>query len=327
MDRWLGLEVIGKCYMDTEFAQQTVDEASELKLERGIAMKYTTLGRYDLDLVLWKKDNKKLCADGYGYIPDDIIVPYACKDVLAVFRGVPFIRKLLDAQRLWEYYEETFNPFVTDVFFTFAQTGLPMDVPLMDELRELFNWCRRELETEFKLEVTKDAKARLVGKCVELLGAEVGITVGIQTVNMVTEGNVEEAWKDLKKSIPLDKFTTARPFLDHLAAAPEFNIRAPDQMRRWLFDVSGMTPIKTTNQKSKGLPSMDWQNVLKLPPEKQALYTPSVDKQTMMILASQLPLAEALLDLNVVGNLCKAFLKEPETYYDEDLDEETGLAE
>lgn len=78
MDRWLGLKVIGKCYMDTEFAQQTVDESSELKLERGISMKYTTLGRYDLDLVMWKKENKKLCEGGYGYIPDKIIIPYAC---------------------------------------------------------------------------------------------------------------------------------------------------------------------------------------------------------------------------------------------------------
>lgn len=329
MDRWLGLKVIGKCYMDTEFAQQTADESSELKLERGIAMKYTTLGRYDLDLVLWKKANKKLCENGYGFIPEKIIVPYGCKDVLSVYRAVPFIKKLLTAQRLWDYYRDTFNPFVTDVFFTFAQTGLPMDVPLMDELRELFNWCQRELNTEFKVKITQDAKARLLGKCIELLGPEVGVRVGIQTVNMVCNGDIEQAWDELKTALPLDKFTETRPFLDHLAAAPDFNLRAPDQMRRWLYDVSGMTPIKSTDQKARGMPSMDWQKVLDLPPDKQKLYTPSVDKQTLMILDSHLPLVSDLLDLNVVGNLCKAFLKEPEEYYDEDLDEmvveEAGL--
>ena len=252
-----------------------------------------------------------------------------CKDVLAVYRAVPFIRKLLEAQRLWDYYRDTFNPFVTDVFLTFAQTGLPMDVPLMDELRELFNWSQRELNTEFKIKITQDAKHRLFGKCVELLGSEIGITAGIQTVNMVTNGDIEQAWTELKAILPLDKFTETRPFLDHLACAPTFNLRAPDQMRRWLYDVSGMTPIKTTNQKAKGLPSMDWQKVLELPPDKQKLYTPSVDKQTLMILDSQLPLVTELLDLNVVGNLCKAFLKEPEEYYDEELDEmvveEAGL--
>jgi hypothetical protein len=322
MDRWLGMKVIGKCWMDTEFAQQTADESSELKLERGIAMKYTTLGRYDLDLVLWKKDNKSLCEDGYGYIPDDIIIPYACKDVLAVYRAVPFVRKLLEAQRLDKYYDEIFNPFVTDVFFTFAQTGLPMDVPLMDELRELFNWCQRELNKEFRVKITQDAKERLVGKCIEILGPEVGIRAGIQTVNMVTNGEIEKAWDELKTVLPLDKFLVVRPFLDHLAAAPDFNLRAPDQMRRWLYDVSGMVPIKSTNNKAKGMPSMDWQKVLELPKEKQALYTPSVDKQTLMIFDAHLPLASDLLDLNVVGNLCKAFLKEAEVYWDEDLEEE-----
>jgi hypothetical protein len=322
MDYQLGMKVLGKCYMDTEFAQQTVDESSELKLERGIAMKYTTLGRYDLDLVLWKKDHKKLCEGGYGYIPDNIIVPYAGRDVLAVFRAVPFIRRLMDAQRLWEYYEQTFNPFVTDVFFTFAQTGLPMDVPLMDELRELFNYCQRELNAEFKLKVVEDAKARLVGKCIEVLGPDPGIRVGISTVNMVLNGEMDKAWNEIKTVLPLNKFTEVRPFLDHLECSPEFNIRAPDQMRRWLYDVSGMTPIKTTNQKAKGMPSMDWEKVMELPPDRQALYTPSVDKQTLQILANKLPLAEALLDLNVVGNLCKAFLKEPSTYWDEDLGEE-----
>lgn len=322
MDYQLGMKVISKCYMDTEFAQQTVDESSELKLERGIAMRYTTLGRYDLDLVLWKKDNKKLCEGGYGRIPDAIMYGYACRDVLAVFRAVPMIRKLLEAQRLWGYYQDTFNPFVTDVFFTFAQTGLPMDVPRMDELRELFNYCRRELDAEFRLKVVEDARARLVGKCIELLGAALGVTAGISTVNLVLNGEMERAWTELKSVLPLNKFTETKPFLDHLEAAPTFNIRAPDQMRRWLYEVSGMVPVKTTNQKAKGLPSMDWEKVLELPPERRALYTPSVDKQTLQILASKLPLAEALLDLNVVGNLCKAFLKEPESYYDEDLGEE-----
>lgn len=322
MDRWLGMKVIGKCWMDTEFAQQTVDESSELKLERGIAMRYTSLGRYDLDLVLWKKDNKKLCEDGYGFIPDSIIIPYACNDVLAVYRAVPTIRKLLEAQRLDKYYDEIFNPFVTDVFFTFAQTGLPMDVPLMDELRGLFNWCQRELNKEFRVKITQDAKERLVSKCVEILGLEMGIRAGVQTVNMVVNGDVEKGWEELKSVLPLDKFMVLRPFLDHLASAPEFNLRAPDQMRRWLYAVSGMTPIKSTNNKSRGMPSMDWQKVMELPPDKQKLYMPSVDKQTLMILASHLPLVDDLLDLNVVGNLCKAFLKEPEVYWDEDLEEE-----
>ncbi|MBN8459336.1 MAG: hypothetical protein J0M04_16020 [Verrucomicrobia bacterium] len=78
IEHWLGIDTYGRCIMDTEFAQQTVDESSELDLERGIAMKYTTLGFYSQDLIEWKRANKKLCENGYGYIPESIIVPYAC---------------------------------------------------------------------------------------------------------------------------------------------------------------------------------------------------------------------------------------------------------
>jgi hypothetical protein len=82
MEYWLGIDTYTKCILDTEFAQQCIDESSELGLERGIAMKYTTLGLYDLDLTLWKKSNKDLCVDGYGYIPRELLLPYSVKDVI-----------------------------------------------------------------------------------------------------------------------------------------------------------------------------------------------------------------------------------------------------
>lgn len=325
MQHWLGLDVLHKCYMDTEFAQQTIDEASELKLERGISMKYTTLGRYDIDLILWKKKNKKLCEDGYGYIPDDILIPYASRDVLAVFRAVPMIRKQMHFQKLEDYYDTIFGPFVTDVFYEFAAVGLPMDIPLMDELRELFNFAKRELDREFKQKVYKDAKQRLMAKLIEILGPlkmAQCMAITKDVVAMVADGQHEQAWTCLKAEIPLDQMITFRNILDHLIVSPDFNIRSAPDMRRWLFDVSGMTPIKSTNRKAMGMPSMDWSKVLELTPEQQRNYTPACDKQTLQILAEKLPLVDELLDLNVVGNLCKAFLKEAEVYYDEDLGEE-----
>ena len=83
MEYWLGIDTYTKCILDTEFAQQCIDESSELGLERGIAMKYTTLGLYDLDLTLWKKSNKDLCVDGYGFIPRELLLPYSVKYVIA----------------------------------------------------------------------------------------------------------------------------------------------------------------------------------------------------------------------------------------------------
>ena len=76
MNHVLGLEYYGKCIMDTEFAMQTIDEYEDLGLER-IALKFTTLGRYDIPLLLWTKSHTMDRDDGYGFVPDDILYPYA----------------------------------------------------------------------------------------------------------------------------------------------------------------------------------------------------------------------------------------------------------
>jgi hypothetical protein len=100
-------------------------------------------------------------------------------------------------------------------------------------------------------------------------------------------------------------------------------------MRTWLFDVHDLMPIKSTNQKAKGLPSMAWEKVLDLPPERQRIYTPAVDKQTMQILSEEFDTLDELLNLNAVGNVCKAFLKKAEVYADEltgeTVTEENGI--
>lgn len=315
LHHWLGMAVWGKCVLDTEFAQQCLDETSELKLERGIAMRYTTLGRYDIDLVMWKRDNKKLCEDGYGYIPSEIIIPYSAKDVLAVRRSVEPIRRQMRFQKLEKYWDEILCPFVTDGFTQFALIGLPMDLQKMDDLRELFQWAKRRLDREFQKKVEADAWGRLFNA-------------------LLATAEPKEAF-DLFKSVQRDFHNDflwervashigdrAQVLRAHIECAPTFNIRAPDQIRRWLFDVAGLTPVKSTNKKAQGLPSMAWEKVLALPADKQKLYTPSVDKQTLAILAGTYPLLDEMMDLNAVGNVCKAFLKEPDIYFDEELCEE-----
>ena len=78
----LGIEVYQKFTFDTLYAQHTVNEYADLKLER-LAIRYTDLGRYDFELQQWKKshgfDDKR--EEGYGRVPDGILIPYACKDV------------------------------------------------------------------------------------------------------------------------------------------------------------------------------------------------------------------------------------------------------
>ena len=107
-----------------------------------------------------------------------------------------------------------------------------------------------------------------------------------------------------------------------------FKHTSPAHMQRWLFDVEGLEPIKTTNQKAKGLPSMAWEKVLELPADRQRLYKPAVDKQTLQILSESFPPLDELLTLKLVNTMCTTFLKEAETYIDDDGKEvisENGL--
>ncbi|GAA5497473.1 hypothetical protein Rhal01_03669 [Rubritalea halochordaticola] len=328
LQHWLKLPVLGKCYMDTEFAQQTVDEHSELGLERGIAMKYTTLGCYNQDLLMWKRKNKKLCVDGYGYIPDDILIPYGCRDVIAVMRAVPQIRQRMDLQNLSTYYDQIFNPFVTDVFTMFALVGLPMDVPLMDDLRELFNYADRRLTSKFREDIHKEARGLFLRKMMQLSPGIMPGEVCQKMDELFASGNPDAVWDWVKSKVGLDGIKEIDPFFVHLQESPNFNLRSSPSKTRWLFDVCGYTPVKSTNQKAEGRPSMAWEKVLALPEDRQKLYKPAADKQTLMILAQKAPLVDQLLELTMVGNLCKAFLKESTTHIDDDgntVEDEAGI--
>lgn len=55
MNQHIGIDIYDdRCWIDTMFGLQTADEYADLKLEK-LAAKYTDLGRYDIDLILWKK--------------------------------------------------------------------------------------------------------------------------------------------------------------------------------------------------------------------------------------------------------------------------------
>jgi hypothetical protein len=83
LDHKLKINVYRKFSFDTMYALHTVNECADLGLER-LAMRYTKLGRYDEDLIEWKKANGWDEDDnqGYGLVPDSILIPYACKDVV-----------------------------------------------------------------------------------------------------------------------------------------------------------------------------------------------------------------------------------------------------
>jgi len=324
----LGLNWYEKCIFDTEFAQQTANEAEDLSLER-IAMKYTDLGRYDLDLVLWVKQNKALMEDGgYGAIPDDILIPYACKDVDTVFRAWPFIYRSLQIQDLVDYYDKVFHPFVTDVFISFALVGLPMDVATMDELRVLYTFARDKMEAILREDIHIEAKNFVLVAFATRLPPEIASEKYLEFISLVVNSEHTEAWAILKSAAKKpDDVPKLKSIFDHYIDSAHFNIRSAAHLKRWLFNVKGYEPIKSTSNKEKGLPATSWEKIMAMPPEAQKNYNPAVDKQTLQILSEKNNdrILRKLLQLNAVGNICKAFLKEADVDADGNVVKENGL--
>lgn len=339
MSYWLKLKWHKKAIFDSEFALQCVDEANDLGLD-AVALKYTDLGKYDWELIVWKKKNSDKCKDGYGYIPDDILIPYALADVITVIRAYPQIWKQMERQNLIDYYQDILNPFVTDVFTFFGLQGLPIDRQKIDDMRELYNWARGELEKDLRSMVA-DESVKLMADVIRVYAGQHAESIVKGLEELLKQGKVEDARNMLKSVIgPLTAsiqdeptptgcsgWTRVEAAFEHMVIAPKFNIVSKPQMQRWLFDVKGYTPVKTTANQSTGMPSISWEKVATYPKEEQRKYTPASDKQTLEILAAvnKDKALNALLELNAVGNICRAFLKPAEIDAEGNLVKEQGL--
>lgn len=128
----------------------------------------------------------------------------------------------------------------------------------------LFHFAKGVLESEFRKTVAKRAKSVLRTAMVN----ELGIINGIALASRIEGKDLHKAMGLVKGVIELKNVNKWIKLLEHYYDAPDFNIRSSDQMRRWLFDVEELTPIKSTNQKAKGMPSQSWEKVLELPTER-----------------------------------------------------------
>lgn len=318
MAHWLKLEWYNKAIFDTEFALQCCDESLDLGLD-ALALRYTDLGKYDWDLIWYRKTHPDRRGNGYGMVPDDIMIPYGCKDVDTVMRAYPVISAWLKKDNMTHYYDKILNPFVTNVFTSFCLMGIPMDRQKMDEMRELYNWAKGELQKDFQKSIAEEAERFLMTKLFSDFGDE-GLAKYREVYELAMQKKTEKVKEVIKNFVGADKLMGYEPYTEHFIIAPEFNIRSKPQMSRWLFEVKKYIPVKTTANKAAGMPAISWEKVLEYPPAKQKTFTPASDKQTLEILAAKHndPVLNALLELNAVGNICKAFLKEAE------IDEDTG---
>lgn len=321
MHHWLGLDWYNKGVFDTEFAQQCVDESLGLGLDE-LALRYTDFGKYDWDLIAWKKRHPELCGDGYGYVPDEILIPYGWRDVLTVFRCWRVLEQKLRDDDLLHYYKTILNPLVTNVTTFFCLTGLPIDRAKIDEMRELYNWAKRELQIDFQTAITQEADL-IMEQRLNIYGPGLWELV----YELVTQGKAQVAEEKIKAVVGASEWPKLLPVWEHMLNAPHFNDRSKPQMIRWLFQVKEYTPIKSTPNRENGTPSIQWEKVLTFRPEQQAQFTPATDTQTLEILAAKHhdSVIKQLLMLNAVGNICKSFLKPAELDDDGNVVKEEGL--
>lgn len=328
MHHWLKLDWHRKAIFDSEFALQCCDESLDLGLDI-LALRYTDFGKYDWDLIWWRKQNPDKRGDGYGQVPDKILIEYAVKDVLTVYRAWKPITQWLERQELTTYYNNILNPFVTDVFTFFGLKGLPIDKTKMDKMRVMYQWAKRELEKDFKSMIAKESEELLAKVVGEALGlpSDLAQTALYPIHELVKAGKHSKAEEDLARMVGITHWHKVLPAWEHYIIAPEFNIRSKPQMQRWLFDVKKYTPVKSTANKAEGMPAVDWEKVMAYPEDKQRLFTPASDKGTLEILAARYDdqVIRTLLELNAVGNICKAFLREAEVDDDGELVAEKGL--
>lgn len=325
MHHWLKLDWYNKAIFDTEFALQCCDESLDLGLDI-LALRYTNFGKYDWDLIWWRKNNPDKRGEGYGLVPDEILIPYAVKDVLTVFIAWEPISNWLKRQGLDKYYENILNPFVTNVFTFFGLKGIPIDKEKIDNMRLLYQWAKDELEKDFKKVIVKESEELFTKALLENTSLTSYRIKSI--IEEVRSGNSDETKQKLINEVGAGMWSVVvRPYFEHLCVAPSFNIRSKVHMVRWLFEVKKYRPVKSTANKEEGLPAIDWEKVESFEPAVRAKYTPASDKATIEILASRYSdeVLLMLLRLNAIGNICKAFLKPADKDEDGNLVKENGL--
>ena len=339
MKNHLGLDIWGRCVLDTTYAFQTFNEYEELGLKK-LAAKYTDLGKYDMDLIFWLAENSRAPAkskkeetiaeedddvdfkeqkaegnddDGYGSIPTDILFPYGCKDADATFRLAQIAFTKLQEDGVLDYYVKIKNPYVTDGFTAMMDAGIPFNSSVANKVRLAYLYCQQTMQILFNNLLKEEALSMFEHKAAELLTSIVVNNVNdkiAQLVEVAQDHSIDfdSGVKKIKGIIGNKIFIKLIPYYRHLYFIDSFNVASSTQKVEWLFNLKNYVPIKTTKNETGN--AMDWSKVLLLPPKDQANYTPAVDKDTLKVYADNGDnLCQMLLEINAVSTILKTFLK------------------
>jgi uracil-DNA glycosylase family 4 len=300
MKHHLDIDPFRRCLFDTMYAMHTADETYDLKLER-LSIRFTTLGRYDIELIQWKKENKaKMTDGGYGAIPSDILFPYACADVDVPMRAYPKLVRLLMADNTLNFFLQNKLRFVTDGFAHMTESGVPLNAEDAKNVRMQFTMASQMMLEVFKQRVRETADNFLLSELEKVVGAAKQLMF-----NQIADGTYQ--LNDLKNLFDPEHFAKIYKKLRHWQDARDFNPNSSDQKIRWLYDFKELRPIKST--KTDDGPSVAWEKIEALPPAKQREYKPSTDKDVLQIYAENDDDIQLLVEQLAIYQVIKSFLK------------------
>jgi len=310
LSHYLGIDTYGRVIFDTLFAMHTVDEYADLKLER-LAVKFTDLGRYDIPLLVWKKKNGVKDDEGYGRIPDDILIVYSMKDVDTVFRATPLLTKMLIDDDVWDYYQNIKLPFTTDGYAEMSRTGIPANFEDMDKQRTTFIYLRDKLEEIF-IEKLQEESFLLLAKNIyvdtSVNDVDKAMAIASRVELDMRGGTKHTDIENYLKQVLGQDYLNVIDTVEHVLQAPGFKHRSSKKMGRWLFRVKKYIPVKTTS--NDGMPGISWETVLQQPEERQKEYTPAVDKDTLQIYADGGDtLLMELMEFKAIATVTSTFLR------------------
>ena len=248
-----------------------------------------------------------------------------CKDVDTVVRAYPRLKALMEKQDLMPYWNNIFGPLVTNGFTSFCLRGIPIDVETANRIRDFYAYIKKELSIKFHKRMEEESYELLLKAIQEANGENGTQDIYNKVLTYYLTQEYDEVIPFLKKSIGVN-YEMVIPAWEHFLCAPSFNERTP-QLRRYLFDVKKYTPVKSTKQKDRGIPSISWKKILTFPPERQKQFTPQQDKQTIEILSftHNDDTLRLLLQYLAVGNICKQFLKPADVDEDGEVERENGI--
>lgn len=161
---------------DTIIAYHAVDECGKFGLEDAARI-WMDFPAWSQDLESWlkSKSNKAQAEKGYGYVPEEILLPYAAKDAYVTLKLSYILKERLDrdfyGNKCWKPY--WMNLRSQPAFLEIYETGILVDKGKYNQLCELYNSEKEKLVREFREEIRwPDFNFQSYNHCVELLYGE-----------------------------------------------------------------------------------------------------------------------------------------------------------